>query len=143
MLSSFSFKKHKYETQDDLKRLSPEDIVSLNPNDVGFYIENSTGNLTKLQSLALVNLLQQKKLLKADPNFNRQKAIQSFLTRHNIKSSDELNDVLMNAHSEAIKDLNERDQIAALQNRMNKLGGKSRRKYRRRRRKTRRHRRRH
>ena len=44
-LKSYFRKKHKYETQADLKDLTAEQIVSLNPSDVGSYIDNETGGI--------------------------------------------------------------------------------------------------
>ena len=43
-MSSFK-KKHKYGTQADLKDLTAEQIVSLNPSEVRSYIENETGGI--------------------------------------------------------------------------------------------------
>jgi hypothetical protein len=40
---SFFRKKHKYETQSDLQGLSVEEIIRIDPSDIGFYIVEETG----------------------------------------------------------------------------------------------------
>ena len=40
---SFRWKKHKYETQSDLQDLSVEEIIRIDPKDIGFYVEEETG----------------------------------------------------------------------------------------------------
>ena len=42
---SYFRKKHKYETQSDLKYMTPEQIVNLHPSEVGFSIEQETGGI--------------------------------------------------------------------------------------------------
>jgi len=56
-------KKHKYETHADLINLTPEQIVRIPVTDIGFYIENETGNviLDKNQTKALSRLLSFKR----------------------------------------------------------------------------------
>jgi len=44
-MASFFRKKHRYETQADLKDMTAEQIVNLNPKDVGTYLENETGGI--------------------------------------------------------------------------------------------------
>ena len=41
---NFFRKKHKYETQTDLQNLSVEEIIRIDPKDIGFYIEEETGS---------------------------------------------------------------------------------------------------
>jgi hypothetical protein len=40
---NFFRKKHKYETQSDLQDLSVEEIIRIDPKDIGLYIEEETG----------------------------------------------------------------------------------------------------
>ena len=40
---NFFRKKHNYETQADLQGLSVEEIIRIDPKDIGFYIEEETG----------------------------------------------------------------------------------------------------
>jgi hypothetical protein len=40
---NFFRKKHKYETQADLQGLSVEEIIRIDPKDIGFYVEEETG----------------------------------------------------------------------------------------------------
>ena len=56
---SFFRKKHKYETQSDLQGLSVEEIIRIDPKDIGFYIEEETGGnpLTGDKLKALKKLL--------------------------------------------------------------------------------------
>ena len=65
-LKSYFRKDHKYKTQADLKDMTAEQIVSLNPSDIGFYVETETGGipLTGVKKRALFNLLARKKLEK-------------------------------------------------------------------------------
>ena len=41
---NFFRKKHKYETQSDLQGLSVEEIIRIDPKDIGLYIEEETGD---------------------------------------------------------------------------------------------------
>lgn len=60
---SFFRKKHKYETQSDLQDLSVEEIIRIDPKDIGFYIEEETGGnpLTGDKLKALNRLLSFKR----------------------------------------------------------------------------------
>lgn len=123
-LKSYFRKKHKYETQSDLKDMSAEQIVSLNPSDVGFYIESETGGipLTGVKKRALFNLLSQKNQeKKTGPNPSaREKVIDSFLKREGLKSDPEVTKLLAETDYEITKD---RLQMKSLENRLKKLRG--------------------
>ena len=56
---NFFRKKHKYETQSDLQNLSVEEIIRIDPKDIGLYIEEETGGnpLTGNKLKALHKLL--------------------------------------------------------------------------------------
>jgi len=70
----YSLKPHKYNTMYDLRRLSPQEIINLHPNNIGFYIlhskkslsENSFENFKRgspvSQLDALIELLRMKEL---------------------------------------------------------------------------------
>ena len=87
-LKSYFRKDHKYKTQADLKDMTAEQIVSLNPSDIGFYVETETGGipLTGVKKRALFNLLARKKLEKKS-GINllaREKIINNFLQREGL-----------------------------------------------------------
>lgn len=123
-LKSYFRKKHKYETQADLKDMTAEQIVSLNPSDIGFYIESETGGvpLTGVKKRALFNLLAQKNQEKKsgiNPSA-REKVIDSFLKREGLKNDPEVNKLLVETEHDIIKD---RVQMKSLENRLRKLKG--------------------
>lgn len=125
-LKSYFRKKHKYETQADLKDMTAEQIVSLNPSDIGFYIESETGGvpLTGVKKRALFNLLAQKNQEKKsgiNPSA-REKVIDSFLKREGLRNDPEVNKLLVETEHDIIKD---RVQMKSLENRLRKLRGDS------------------
>lgn len=101
-------KKHKFETQADLQNMSAEDILRIDPDDIGFYIKTETGGvpLTGVKKLALYNLLgykeQSKKLGKNEAV--RERNIQSFLIREGIVSDPEVDRVIEETTHEVIKE---------------------------------------
>jgi hypothetical protein len=62
----YTMKSHKYESRNDLKDMTPEQIVRLDPNDVGFYIADRPKDnpLTARQTSALNTLLSMKRMEK-------------------------------------------------------------------------------
>jgi hypothetical protein len=117
----FLRKKHKYETQADLKDMSAEQIVSLNPGDVGTYIERETGGipLEGVKKRAMFSLLAIKKQNKQTPSESgRQRAISSFLQRESIKPDPEVTKLLVETDNQVMKEkLEQKD----LENRLRKL----------------------
>ena len=107
-LKSYFRKKHKYETQADLKDLTAEQIVSLNPSDVGSYIDNETGGipLTGVKKRALNNLLAQKRVEKeSGPNpVARERVIDSFLKREGLKRDAEVDKLIVDTNIEVMGD---------------------------------------
>jgi hypothetical protein len=106
-LKSFFRKKHRYETQADLKDMTPEQIVNINPKDVGTYLENETGGipLEGQQRRAMFTLLNIKKREKETPNARaKQSAITSFLEREGIKSNPEVDAVIAEVGSEVVQE---------------------------------------
>jgi hypothetical protein len=121
MSMSFFRKKHKYETQADLKDMSAEQIVNLNPGDVGTYIERETGGipLEGVKRRAMFSLLAIKKQNKQTPSESgRQRAISSFLQREGIKSDPEVTKLLVETNNQVMK---ERLEQKDFDNRLRKL----------------------
>jgi hypothetical protein len=58
--------KHKYNTKQKLKHMKPQQIVTVSPKDVGFYIKNTSGTLTAPQESALDALLEIKRIDKSN-----------------------------------------------------------------------------
>lgn len=127
-LKSYFRKKHKYETQADLKDMTAEQIININPNEVGFYIETETGDvpLTGVKKRAMFTLLALKRAQKTRPNERaRQSSINNFLVRENIKSDPEVDSLISNAQDELVKEhiVKMREQLGTkdLTNRLRKL----------------------
>ncbi len=120
-LKSYFRKKHKYETQADLQNMTAEQIVSLNPSDVGSYIESETGGvpLTGVKRRAMYRLLAIKKQEKMTPNpAARQSAITQFLQNEGIKENPEVTKLLVDTHNQMMSDRVSQKQ---LENRLRKL----------------------
>lgn len=120
-LKSYFRSKHKYETQADLKDMSAEQIVSLNPKDVGTYIEKETGGvpLEGVKKRALFRLLAIKKQEKQTPNERaRQNSIREFLGREGIRENPEVTKLIMETDNQIMQDKVSQKQ---LENRLRKL----------------------
>lgn len=80
-LSRFTRKTHKYETRGELADMTSEEILRLDPDDVGFYIRNKPTGLNHEQENALENLLEYKKRAKkiGRENINREEEIRNYL----------------------------------------------------------------
>jgi len=119
---SYFRKNHKYETQADLKDMTAEEIVSLNPSDIGYYIESETGGtpLTGVKRKALYNLLARKKLEKKagiNPKA-REKIINEFLQREGLRNDPQVTKLLVDTDYNIMSD---RTQMKSLENRLRKL----------------------
>lgn len=83
----FSRKSHKYETKGELADMTIEEILRLDPDDVGFYIRNNTPGwvLSQPQVEALENLLDYKTRAKkiGRKNINREEEIKNYLLVRN------------------------------------------------------------
>jgi hypothetical protein len=130
-LKSFFRKKHRFETQADLKDMTPEQIVNINPSDVGFYLETDTGGipLEGQKRRAMFTLLNIKKREKETPNARaKQSAITSFLEREGIKSNPEVDAVIAQAGLEVAKEniekIKEQIEIKDMTNRLYALDNK-------------------
>jgi hypothetical protein len=126
-LKSYFRKKHRYETQSDLKDMTPQEIVSINPKDVGSYIEQETGGipLKGLQQRALNRLLaikrQQKTLTnQRDKDIMRETAITSFFQQNGLDPVFErqVNELIINTDKEVMDD---RLKMKDLDNRLRRL----------------------
>jgi len=119
---SFFKKTHKYETQADLKNMTAQQIVSLDPNDVSSRIDRETGGvpLTDVKKRAMFNLLAQKNLEKEiGPNpSSRSRAIDSFLKREGLRNDPEVSKLMIDTNNEV---MNERLSQKQLENRLRKL----------------------
>ena len=106
-LTSYFRKKHKYQTQADLKDMTAEQIVSLNPSDVGSDIGSKTGGipLTGVKKKALYNLLSQKKIEKeSGPNpVARQRVIDDFLKREGLRDDPQVTKLLVQTNTEVMR----------------------------------------
>jgi hypothetical protein len=124
-LKSYFRKDHKYKTQADLKNMTAEEIVSLNPSDIGFYVENETGGipLTGAKKRALLNLLARKKAEK-ESGINpkvRENIINSFLTREGLRSDSAVSNLMVDTVNKITGD---ELQMKSMENRLRKLQDK-------------------
>ena len=100
-------KAHKYESQADLKDMTAEQIVNLNPNDVRNDLDTKTNGVTldKVKKRAIDTLLSIKKYNKATPNERaRQKAITNFLEREGIRPDPEVDRLIANTQTEIVQE---------------------------------------
>jgi G3E family GTPase len=126
MSLKFFKKRHKYETQADLKDLSAEQIVRLNPSDISKNIENETGGvpLTGVKKRAMFNILSQKNVIKKsglNPEA-REKVIKSFLVREGLKDDPEVSRLVVETNTEVV---GEKAKMKEMENRLRKLNGQT------------------
>ena len=119
-------KTHRYEKLSDLKDMTPEQIVRIEPKQVSSHIEEDADyQLSRPQRMALVRLLAIKRQSKENPNLNREKAIADFLDREGLHDKkgqlSEVDSLIVNTTTEMMK---EKLQMKDLQNRLNKLNDK-------------------
>lgn len=117
-LKSLFRKKHKYETQADLKNMTPEQIVNIDPKDIGFYIDKEKGGvkLDELQRRAMYRLIAIKKHAKNETQ--RQQSIEEFLQNVGIKPNPEVEKLMGDTYIETMyEQLEQKD----LENRLRKL----------------------
>ena len=97
---SFFRKKHKYETQSDLQGLSVEEIIRIDPKDIGFYIEEETGGnpLTgdKLKAL--------KKLLAFKRNIPKGRPVPESMIQQFLNEESQINKMMGEATNEIVKE---------------------------------------
>lgn len=121
-LKSYFRKKRKYDTQADLKDMTVEQILRLDPSDVGYHIADETGGIplkgAKLR--ALYNLLAYKKVVKEtglNPQ-SREKQINSFLKRENLIEDPEVTSLIMKTTNDV---MDEKLTQKQLENRVRRL----------------------
>lgn len=97
---NFFRKKHKYETQSDLQGLSVEEIIRIDPKDIGFYIEEETGGnpLTgdKLKAL--------KKLLAFKRNIPKGRPVPESMIQQFLNEESQINKMMGEATNEIVKE---------------------------------------
>jgi hypothetical protein len=93
-------KKHKYETQADLQGFTVEEIIRINPSDVGSYIEEETGGnpLTgdKLKAL--------KKLLAFKRNIPKGRPVPESMIQQYLNEEAQINKLMGEATGEIVKE---------------------------------------
>lgn len=116
-------KKHRYETQADLQQFTAEQILEIDPKDIGTYIEVQTGDkpLTGEKMRALYRLLAYKKIPSLNKE-NREKLNSNVsYTKTNPKS--EANELLKNIAKEVQAEHFGEDSTRNLEDRLNRLKG--------------------
>jgi hypothetical protein len=95
--TTLSMKNHKYETQADLKDMTAEQIVNIEPEEVGFYLKYKTGGIPlegvkeeAMNALLLIKTLNYDISNETARKNGRQRAINIFLNRTGIKSDPEV-----------------------------------------------------
>lgn len=92
-------KKHRYESQSDLKDMTREEIVRIDPKDIGLYVETETGGipLTGDKKKSLTRLLAIKRFEKENPSAisKRDKLINDFEKREGWVSNPEINRLII------------------------------------------------
>lgn len=97
---NFFRKKHKYETQSDLQDLSVEDIIRIDPKDIGFYIKDETGGnpLTGDKLKALNKLLAFKR------NIPKGRPVPESMIQQYLNEDAEINKMMGEATGEIVKE---------------------------------------
>lgn len=97
---SFFRKKHKYETQSDLQGLSVEEIIRIDPKDIGFYIEEETGGkpLTGDKQKAL------KKLLAFKRNIPKGRPVPESMIQQFLNEEQQIKKLMGESRSEIVKE---------------------------------------
>jgi hypothetical protein len=97
---SFFRKKHKYETQADLQDLSMEEIIRIDPKDIGFYIEEETGGkpLTGDKLKALNRLLAFKR------NIPKGRPVPESMIQKFLNEDAEINKLMGEATNEIVRE---------------------------------------
>ena len=97
---NFFRKKHKYETQSDLQGLSVEEIIRIDPKDIGFYIEEETGGnpLTGDKLKALNKLLAFKR------NIPKGRPVPESMIQQFLNEESQINKMMSEATNELVKE---------------------------------------
>jgi hypothetical protein len=97
---NFLRKKHKYETQSNLQNLSVEEIIRIDPKDIGFYIEEETGGnpLTGDKLKALNKLLAFKR------NIPKGRPVPESMIQQFLNEDAQINKMMGEATNELVKE---------------------------------------
>ena len=97
---NFFRKKHKYETQADLQGLSVEEIIRIDPKDIGFYVEEETGGnpLTGDKLKALNKLLAFKR------NIPKGRPVPESMIQQFLNEDAQINKMMSEATGEIVKE---------------------------------------
>ena len=97
---NFFRKKHKYETQSDLQGLSVEEIIRIDPSDIGFYIVEETGGkpLTGDKLKALNRLIAFKR------NIPKGRPVPESMIQQFLNQDAEINKMMGEATNELVKE---------------------------------------
>jgi organic radical activating enzyme len=97
---NFFRKKHKYETQSDLQNLSVEEIIRIDPKDIGLYIEEETGGnpLTGDKLKALNKLLAFKR------NIPKGRPVPESMIQQFLNEESQINKMMGEATNEIVKE---------------------------------------
>jgi len=109
---SFFSKKHKYETQSDLQNLSVEEIIRIDPKDIGFYIEEETGG----NPLTGEKLKALKKLLSFKRNIPKGRPVPESMIQQYLNEEAQINKLMNEATGEIVKEYKQKtiDDLAML-----------------------------
>ena len=114
-LKSFFRKPHKYETQADLDKLTADEIIHLDPKEVGLYVENEDGGvkLTGAKRASMLRLLSIKRDEKANPSLIRLRAsVVDKLTNRDK----EVEQLMRDAQKEIEEEITTRNRLTLLDN---------------------------
>jgi hypothetical protein len=115
-------KKHAYETQDDLARLTPEQIIRLSPSDVSSKVDTRGSPLQGVKRRAMYRLLAIKRMEKESPSPEaRENAIRQFLVAEGLQSNAAVEGLIHSAYKDV---MSERVEQKTLENRLRQLQDK-------------------
>lgn len=116
-LKSFFRKPHKYETQADLDKLTADEIIHLDPNAVGLYIEHEDGGvkLTGAKRESMLRLLSIKREIKKNPKLSGlRESVVERLTNRDKEVEKLMKDTQAEMDAEAAEQNTLRNRIALL-----------------------------
>ncbi len=116
-LKSLFRKPHKYETQADLDKLTADEIIHLDPKEVGFYVEKNEGGvkLTGPKRTSMLRLLSIKRDEKNNPSLIRLRAsVVDKLTNQNKEVEKLMRDTQAEIDREAAEQNSMRNRLALL-----------------------------
>ena len=112
-------KPHKYETQADLDKLTADEIIHLDPKEVGLYVENEDGGvkLTGAKRASMLRLLSIKRDEKANPSLIRfRPSVVNKLTNQDKEVTQLMRDAQKEIDREAAEQITTRNRLTLLDN---------------------------